>query len=212
MKQRFFFIALATTCALASVVAGAASPQKGTTYKWVDRNGITHYGDTVPPEYASQARAELNRQGVPVREYPRQLSPAEAEEAQKVAAEAARRRQHDSFLLTTYTRVSDIEQLRDERLALIDGQMDIARGSLAAANQRLGELQKRLGGFKPYSERPTAPRVPDIMVEEVVRALSDRRSMQETLDSREAEKTELRANFDSDIARYRELTTRPVAR
>jgi hypothetical protein len=45
-----------------------------------------------------------------------------------------------------------------------------------------------------------------------VRALKDRRVFVEVLQSREAEKGQQRAQFDADIARFRELTSRPALR
>jgi hypothetical protein len=178
----------------------------------VDRNGVTHYGDSVPPEYSSQGHEELNSQGVPVRETSRQLNPLEAAKAQKDAAELQRRQQHDSFLTSTYTKVSDIEQLRDERVGLVSAQLELARGSLAAADQRLGSLGERMNNFKPYSTSATARRVPDQLAEELVRAMSDRRSMQTTVDLRQQEMAALRTSFEADITRFRELTTRPASR
>jgi hypothetical protein len=53
-----------------------------------------------------------------------------------------------------------------------------------------------------------ARRVPDQLAEEIVRTLQERRSLQDALASRENEKTEMRAQFDTDLARYRELTTK----
>lgn len=212
MKQRNYFIAMASSLAMTMAVVpahGAGSNAKP-SYSWVDDKGVRHFGDTVPPEYASQARAELNAQGVALREYPKQLSPAEAADAQKLAQERERRRQRDNYLRNTYTTSADIERLRDERLALIDGQMEIARGSLASVDQRLAAAEKRLGSFKPYSAAPNARRVPDNLAEELVRALSERRSMQDALASREKEKTRLRDEFDADITRYLELTQRPA--
>jgi hypothetical protein len=204
MKNRQFLLALAGSIALICSGAWAAGGTKA--YRWVDKDGVVHYGDTVPPQYAEQAHQELNQQGVPVREFPRQLSPEEAAAAQKAAAEEARRKQHDSFLLNTYTKVGDIEQLRDERIALINSQMDLARGSIATTDQRLVALQNRLRAFRPYSDSPNARRVPDQLAEEVVRALSERRSMNTQLQQREQEKAEQLANFNNDIARYKELT------
>lgn len=198
--------ALAGTLLLAASVGFAAAGKP--TYKWVDKNGVTHYGDSIPPEYASQGHAELNEQGVAMRETARQLTPAEAEAAQQKAAEETRRRQHDSFLLNTYTRVTDIEQLRDERIALVQGQLELARGSVAGADQRLVALEQRFRNFRPYSKGANARRLPDQLAEEAVRALSERRSMRETLERREAEISGLRAEFEADIARYKELTAR----
>ena len=126
--------------------------------------------------------------------------------AQKAAAEAARLRQHDRFLLTTYTTARDIEQLRDERVALIDGQMSSARGSIDSVNGRLRTLETRMRNFKPYSKSPNARQVPNQLAEEVVRTMQELRALENALKSRENEKAELRTQFDADLARYRELT------
>ncbi|MEO8306510.1 MAG: DUF4124 domain-containing protein [Pseudomonadota bacterium] len=181
----------------------------GKTYKWVDENGITHYGDSVPAESAPQGRSELNSQGVEVNQVPKQLTGTEADKAQQAAMQKAKSRQHDSFLMTTYTSAKDIEQLRDERLALVNGQMDIARGSVDSTNQRLATIEVRMRSFKPWSASPAARRLPDQLVEEVVRTLNERNSLQGTLNSREQEKKEMRAQFDADLTRYRELTDGP---
>jgi hypothetical protein len=202
-------LVLAFCALLAPAIAGAAEASKGgRSYKWVDEHGVTHYGDAVPPEYASQGRSELNAQGVEMKQYPRQLSADEADLAQKNAAELAKQRQHDAFLLNTYTRVADIEQLRDERIGLVDGQIMVSRGSIDSNRQRLAELEKRMRVFRPYSDAPTARRLPDQLAEEIIRTLKERDSLQELLASHEAQKLAQRAQFDADIARYRELTRR----
>jgi hypothetical protein len=193
-------------------VANAAATGAGKAYRWVDKNGVVHIGDSVPPEYASQGRAELNAQGVPLRETPRQLSPAEQAAAREAEAELARQRQRDASLLSTYTSVRDIEEHRDERLTVLDSQMEIARGSVSTSNQRLQALRDRMRNFAPYSSAPNARRLPDQLAEEVVRALKEARSLEQALASRESEKYALRAQFDADIARYRELTVRAAQR
>jgi hypothetical protein len=184
----------------------------GNAYRWVDKNGVVHYGDTVPPEFAAQGQAELNNQGVALRQTPRQMSPSEMAAAERAAAEVAKRQQRDVFLLSTYTRIKDIEQLRDERLALIEGQMEVARGSITVNDQRLTSLQERMRNFQPYSSSTNARRLPDQLAEEVVRALKEQRSLREVLTSRETEKLEMRAEFDADIERFRELSERPALR
>ena len=202
-------LVLAISALLVPAFAAAADASKGTrSYRWVDEHGVTHYGDAVPPEYAAQGRSELNAQGVEMKQYPRQLSPDEASAAQKNAAEEAKQRQHDAFLLNTYTRVADIEQLRDERIGLVDGQIMVARGSIDGNRQRLAELERRMRVFRPYSDVPSARRMPDQLAEEIVRTLKERDSLHELLASHEAQKLAQRAQFDADIARYRELTLR----
>lgn len=203
------FLAACIPLALAPAWAASSSGKwGGKTYKWVDEQGVTHYGDSVPPEYAQQGRTELNRNGLEVGQVARQLNGDEAAAAQKTALEQAKLRQHDSFLMTTYTSAKDIEQLRDERLALISGQMDIARGSIDSTTQRLKSLEERMRNFKPWSATNTR-RLPDQLVEEVVRTLQEKNSLQAALASREKEKKEMRAQFESDLSRYRALTEGP---
>jgi chromosome segregation ATPase len=209
--QTAVLAALLACLPLALAPAWAATPSGkwgGKTYKWVDEQGVTHYGDSVPPEYAQQSRTELNRAGLEIGQVARQLNGEEAAAAQKAAQEQQKLRQHDSFLMTTYTSAKDIEQLRDERLALLNGQMDIARGSIDSTNQRLTSLEERMRNFKPWSETSTR-RMPDQLAEEVVRTLQERNSLQAALAAREKERKDMRAQFESDLSRYRFLTEGP---
>ncbi len=110
--------------------------------------------------------------------------------AQKTAGEEARNKQRDSYLLTNYTKVGDIEQLRDERIALIDSQMELARGSHRHGRPAHRRAAHAHESFKPYSASASARRLPDQLAEEVVRALSDRRSMASQLEQRAQGKAE----------------------
>lgn len=207
MKRQAILIAVATSIAMS--VAGAA----GREYqRWVDEKGVVHYGDAPPPEAAKSQRAVLNDQGVVVKEIPKQKTPEEAAAAQQELENAARRKAQDSFLLTTYTKVNDIERARDDQLGLIDSHIELARGSLASSDQKLQSIRGRMDNFKPYSTAAGARRLPDALAAEAVQALSERRSMQETLARHEQRKEEVRAKFDADISRYRELISRPQIR
>lgn len=209
MRPRPVLLAMATSMVLICAMADAA---QRTIQRWVDENGVVHYGDAPPPEAVKSGRTVLNEQGVAVREIPRQMTPDEAAEAQKKRDEEARRRAQDSFLLTTYTRAADIERVRDDRLALIDAQIELARSSLAASEQRLESLRKRMSNFRPYSNSTNARRLPDALAGEVVQALGERRSVQATLARHQTRREETSAEFDADIVRYRELTSRPSIR
>ena len=197
--------------ACASTAVVAAQPRTGSaasgakTFRWVDNKGVTHYGDSIPPEYAQGRTAELNSQGVAVREYPAQLSPAEQAVVQEREEVTAKRRQHDRFLLTTYVSARDIEQLRDERLSQIEAQITASRGYVESVDARLASLQKRAGNFKPYSTNPAARRLPDALAAELVQTLNEGHSQRETLAAKQKEQQVLRDTFQADIDRYREL-------
>lgn len=175
------------------------------TYMWVDAKGVKHYGDSVPPEYAPGRTTILNSRGVELGATSAQLNPADRAAEQERQEALARTRQHDSFLVTTYTSVKEIEQLRDERLAQLEGQVVASRGYLDSLATRLTSLQERAQMFKPYNDKPNAKRMPDQLAEEIIRAMNDQRSQAGTLDSKRREQDLLRKQFQTDIDRYREL-------
>jgi len=61
--------------------AFALSVQAGVN-KWVDDEGVTHYGDRVPAKYLNQRRSVLNKQGVTVRQV-KSVDQQQAEETEK---------------------------------------------------------------------------------------------------------------------------------
>lgn len=192
-----------------AVRADDAAPTR--SFKWVDSKGVVHYGDSIPAEYAHGQTTELNRQGIEVRQLPAQLSPGEARSAEEREAALARQQQHDQFLLATYTSTREIEQLRDERVALVEGQIVAARGFLAAAETHMKSLQERAKNFRPYAASPNARRMPDPLAEELVRTLNEERSQREVVQKKQVEKDALRTTFQADIERYDALIARRSA-
>ena len=198
--------------ALGAQQRSSAPATTSKTYRWVDDKGVIHYGDFIPPEYSQGSTAELNSHGVAVKEYPARLSPAEQAAAQARDEVDAKLKQHDRFLLSTYTSAHDIEQLRDERLAQIEGQITASRGYIDSVGSRLKSLRVRANSFKPYSQSPGARRMPDALAAEIVQTLNESQSQQETLASRQQEQKELRATFQADIDRYRALPANAAQR
>jgi hypothetical protein len=196
---------------LFSPLAHAQEKMQQRSFKWVDAKGVTHYGDSVPAEFSHSQTTELNAQGVELRRSPAQLSPGDAQTADEREAALARQQQHDQFLLATYTSTRDIEQLRDERVNLIEGQIVAARGFLSAAETRMKSLKERAKNFKPYSSAETARRMPDPLAEEIVRTVNEERSQRDIMQKKQAEKDALRVTFQADIDRYNVLIARRSA-
>jgi hypothetical protein len=194
-----------TLFSIAGGVAHAADDKGTLTYKWVDENGVTQYGDRIPPQYAKKESTVLNSQGVEIRRNDAQKSPEQMAEAQRQYEAALRQRQHDNFLLTTYPSVQDIESLRDERVLQISGQRRAAEAYIETLNGRLSLLQTRALTFKPYNDRPNARRMPDDLAEDLVRALNEMRTQRMALTDKDVEESKLRAQFEADINRYKEL-------
>lgn len=196
--------------AAAALAASAASAQR--LYRWVDENGVVHYGDRIPPEYADRDRAVLNTQGVMVDREEGALTPAERDAiarqraletaALNARAEVARR---DRMLLETYLSVTDIENLRDSRLEMLESQVTVTEIYLADLNERLERLLADASRFKPYSEREDAPEMPEQLEREIASTRASIASYQQTIDRTRDEQSKLKAQFDSDIERFKEL-------
>ncbi|HEV7986347.1 MAG TPA: DUF4124 domain-containing protein [Steroidobacteraceae bacterium] len=214
MDHRRTIVAVSLAACLAAGSVGAAlsadnSSSGGTkVYRWTDDKGVVHYGDSVPSEYSQRDRSVLNNQGVEVGHIEGGMNAAQQAEAARTAGIAQQRAQHDQFLLATYLSTKDIEQLRDERAGLVEAQIKAALIYIDTLNTRLGAMQERALRFKPYNSDASARRMPDELAEELVHTLNESRTQRQALDAKRHEVTELRAQFDSDIARYRELTAR----
>jgi hypothetical protein len=195
-------------CAATHSSKGASpSGKNGVTYKWTDDKGVVHYGDTVPAEYSNAESSVLNKQGVEVARKDAQKTPEQVAEDARKTQELIRQKQHDAFLLTTYTSIKDIEALRDERLDQVGAQRRAAEQYVEGLHSRLAALQTRAFGFKPYSEKTEARRMPDDLAEDLMRTLNEMRVQKTTLAMKDAEETTMRADFQADIDRYRELHT-----
>lgn len=195
-----FSFALLCLCA-----GSAAGWAEGQTYKWVDDQGVVHYGDSIPPQYAQKESTVLNKEGVPIGHNNAAKSLAELAAEATVQQQQAQQKQHDAFLLGTYTSVKDIEQLRDERLQQIKVQRVAAEQYVATLGERLSALQARAQNFKPYSTRPDAHRMPDDLAEQMVHTLNDIRAQKSALSTSQEEEVKTQVQFQSDIDRYKEL-------
>ena len=208
---RFLVMALLLVAALGAAAltpapARAANGDKGSlVYRWVDEKGVVHYGDRIPPQYAQQDTTILNRQGIVIDHVAAPRTPAEIAEAARVQAQELAQKQRDNFLLTTYTSEKDIEQLRDERLEQLKGQRTAAEQYIAGLHERLLALQARALLFKPYNPEPQARRLPDDLAEQIVRTHDEERTQLAALAAKDKEETMMRAQFQADIDRYREL-------
>ncbi len=184
---------------------GASADHKPIAYRWVDEQGVVHYGDSIPPQYAEKAHQMLNNQGVVVGHADAQKSAEELAAQAQVQAEELKRQQHDTFLTTTYATVKDIEILRDQRLDQLQGQRVAAQQYVDNLQSRLLALQGRAKHFRPYNIRPDARRLPDDLAEDLVRTLNELRTQSNALLAKNEEVSALKSQFDSDIERFREL-------
>ncbi len=199
--------------ALATLVVSASAAHAGEerkTYSWVDDDGVVHYGDAVPAEYAEKDKRELNDQGVQVglirgRKSAEELA-EEARLARIAAAEEARRRE-DRALLATYLSVDEIERHRDNRVELFQAQARVTELFIQTQQVQLDKLMAEANRYQPYTEDPDAPMVdPDLM--DHIAALEETiLRHQDNLKRFRQGEQEIIERFDRDIKRFEELTS-----
>jgi hypothetical protein len=191
----------------AAYAAPPSSSKQGVAYRWVDDQGVVHYGDHVPPEYTSRERDILNGRGVEVGHLDAQKSAEQIAADERAHAALSKQKEHDSFLMTTYTSVKDIEALRDVRLTQLKAQGAAAEQYVESLQSRLATLEARAVQFKPYSSRADARRMPDDLAENLVRTVKELRVQSSAYAANGAAESQLRSQFQADIERYRELNT-----
>ncbi|HWX33851.1 MAG TPA: DUF4124 domain-containing protein [Steroidobacteraceae bacterium] len=187
------------------ILPGFSTGSGRTVYKWVDDHGVTHYGDHIPPEYATQERQVINAQGVEINRLEAQKTAEQlaAEEQKKLEIEQSQNR--DRNLRNTYGSVQEIERLRDQRLTLLSDQIKVTSQFLEVLNGKLKKLHASSMRFRPYSDDPKAPAMPDQIAEDLVREANDIRTQEQNLREKRSEEATMKKQFESDIERFKEL-------
>ena len=182
-------------------------PASAKMYKWVDDKGTTHYGETIPPEYANKDRQMLNKSGVVIKTQDI-LTPQERKAAEEASArsntdaEAARdQRRYDKSLTNTYSSVDEIELSRQRNIQQVDARINSVHSQLKLANENLAGLQKD-ADTRTKAGRAVPPSLHDDIVETQDLVLR----LERDLEKFKAEKLAVEARFEADKARYRELT------
>jgi hypothetical protein len=178
-------------------------------FRCKDRNGQVHYGDSMPPECAGLDTEVLNDHGMQVRliegEATRNARLQREAVEGKARKEKEQRELRDRTLIETYLSVEDIERLRNQRLDQLDAQYRVTEQNLANLRERQTRLEGQVARFKPYSDSPNAPPLPEHLAAEMVNTVNGVRVYQESLNANRKEQAELNSSFDSDIKRFKEL-------
>jgi hypothetical protein len=212
MRQHLAWLAVLAIALPSLTGAQPKSGQPGKLYQWTDDKGVVHYGDSVPPEYAKADRNVLNNQGVHVGFEQGELTPEQRAEKARLAAEAEQAKhqreeiaRRDKMLLETYISVSDIEDLRNRRLELLEGQIKVTELYLANLRKRLLTLQDEASNYKPYTARENAPQIPENLATDISRTAGSINLYEQTLSHTRSTQETVRNSFDDDIRRFKQL-------
>jgi len=189
-------------------LAVAAQQRSAPTYSWVDSEGVRHYGDSIPAEYADMPKQVVNEHGVTIGHIEGRKT-AEQIEAERVAQELQvqieLQRRADQALLSTYVSVKEIEMHRDRRIELFQAQARVTELYLRNLHRRLDQLKGEAGRYKPYSSDPDAPMVEPNLIQEIKETEGSIERHEANLKTFRAEEKQIKDRFEGDIHRFMAL-------
>ena len=173
-----------------------------------DERGKQVCGDILPMACVGRAYREINQVGMVVRIVEAPLSPemkalrAQEERKKQEVEEAAReQRRMDAALAQTYGNEADIDLMRQRAEA------DVHK-SIAAANEKIAEAKRRRKKFENEAEFYKKKQVPP----EVEKGLKEEdyeiRAQEELIEAKKREFDLIKAKFDEDKRRVREMKAR----
>lgn len=207
MKLIRILVSLAIAAALAGPVLAQPKPKTGTsgpvTYKCVDARGKIYYSDQFTPDCGQLQ--EMNRQGRIVKKH-ETLRPGVAPNAaadekggRKDLSEAQRR---DRALVATYTSENEIDLARDRSLAIPLQAVKTSENRLAKANAQLFDLKSQADRLAGQQKA-----IPPNLLEEIELKQNEISAIEAELQQKKNYAESVRARYESEKLRYRELKT-----
>ncbi|MGC2164569.1 MAG: DUF4124 domain-containing protein [Gallionella sp.] len=182
-------------------------PATAKLYKWVDDKGVTHYGETIPPEYANKDRKVLGKSGQvteTIAVQTREEREANREEEEKKLAEekaALEKRRRDETLTSTYSNVTEIDLARERNLQQVNARIINNTSQLKLATTKLTTLQQEADDLAKSGKK-----VPFSLHEDISELQAHVDRLQLVLEKSHAEQAAVMARYDDDKKRYQELT------
>lgn len=196
------------TALLTVLLPLAVAAQEAKVFRWVDENGVVHFGDSIPAKYAELPKQVLNEHGVAVEELegkktPEQIEAERIEKERLMAIEL--RKRADQALLATYLTVEEIMMHRDRRVELFQAQSKVTELYLSNLSRRMENLRQDAARYSPYSEDPDAAIIPEDLANDL-RVTKDtiarhERNLKKFLD----DEKRIISRFAGDITRFKEL-------
>jgi len=211
----------------AALVALAAMPAHA-LYKCQDEKGVTHYGDTMPPQCAKKAITEMSGQGSVLNRYEAPLTP---EQLKAQAEEHERRREtekklneqklRDFALISTYGSEREFDMARDKDLAALDARKRTLNSRNEDVDKQLNKLQNEMEFYKAGKSKAAKGKdakdakdskegkegreAPPQLVQDYNRAKVDRAGLDTELAKVDADRAIVTARYDSEKTRWKKL-------
>jgi len=169
-------------------------------YKWVDDKGETHYGEVVPPEYANKDKVQFEKG----REVKQKEPAGEAGSGKKSAEEdqaTIDQRRRDKALVNTYSNEKEIDLSRDRNLQQVEARINSVQLLLKSAQESLDNYHKEADGLKQSGNK-----IPDSLRSDISEGENKVAKLKQDLAKAQEKDASVKASYEADKVRYRELT------
>lgn len=210
--------------ASALLLVSAAMPAHA-LYKCQDEKGVTHYGDTMPPQCAKKAITEMSGQGSVVKKYEAPMTPeqlkAQAEEQEKrrdTDKKLYEQKLRDFALISTYGSEREFDMARDKDLAAMDARKRTLNSRNEDVDKTLAKLQNEMEFYKAGKAKAAKGKdgkdakdgkdgkeAPPQLVQDFNRAKNDRASLDNELVKVDADRAAVIARYDGEKSRWKKL-------
>jgi hypothetical protein len=167
----------------------------------VDKSGTTHYGETIPPEYADRDTKQLSNGRVTDRDETfnsQQLNAAKKETPEEKAAKEARRR--DDALLNSFTNEKEIDLARDRSLLQIEARINSYTTMIKSAQATVDDLHK-----ESDNRAKKGWKIPQSLTDDTTAAEDRVKQLQTDLENSQKESETVKARYAAEKQRFREL-------
>lgn len=195
-------------CVLAAIACDPAAAQK--IYKCKNEKGEVFYSQAYDPKLCGGGGAQLNADGIAVREIERRKTPeelaAEKEAAARLAEDqriAAERKRQDDILMQSYPSEEDLRVGHEQELRAIDGSIKTQEMSASSYEKTLDQLLAQAA----ESERAGSA-VPKPLADRIDKVRADLDLQRKAIERTQAERAATVAAFETKLARWRELKAR----
>jgi hypothetical protein len=162
--------------------------------KWVDNQGVTHYGDQLPPTAAGKSNQVINKQGVVVQ---RNNQPAKNETQQEANQEKLEQERKDSVLLASYTTADEIDLARKRNLEMENATIDALKSQKANVDDR---LNRNIASAQAFVDKKQA--VPDYLKEEISIAKTESEKFDKKIAHHQQILEKINQQYDAEKARF----------
>lgn len=195
--------------ALALITANSAHA----LFKCVDEKGVTHYGDTMPPQCAKKPLVEMSTQGSVVRRIDAPLTPEQikAIDDDRVRNKAktdlmAVQKLRDNALVSTYGAEREFDVARDKDIANLDSRQKVLTARIADVDLHLAKLNNDMEFYQAGKSKTSKTKeAPPQLIQDQKRAAHDAATIRAEIEKLDKGKEEIRTRYDSEKARWKRL-------